>query len=70
MAALLLGKTAFTHWIGCWVGEDNIKVGLREIRFCGMGHFKLLQDRRQRGDLVNTIMDQWVSQNVLKFKSI
>jgi hypothetical protein len=36
---------------------DNIKMDLREIRWCGMDLVDLVQDRDQRRALVNTVMN-------------
>jgi hypothetical protein len=38
-----------------WV--DNIKIDLREIRWCGMGWIHPVQDRDQWRALVNTVMN-------------
>jgi hypothetical protein len=37
--------------------EDNIKMGLREIRWGGMDWIDLAQDRDQWRAVVNTVMD-------------
>jgi hypothetical protein len=40
--------------------EDNIKMDVREIAWCGMDWIDLAQDRDQWRALVNTIMSLWV----------
>jgi hypothetical protein len=40
--------------------EDNIKIDLREIGWCGMDWIDLAQDRDQWRALVNTVMKFWV----------
>jgi hypothetical protein len=46
--------------------EDNIKMNLREIRWGGMDWIDLAEDRDQWQDLVNTVMNLRVPQNVGK----
>jgi hypothetical protein len=40
--------------------EDNIKMGLRDIRIDGTNWIQLAQDRVQWLAFVNTIMNLWV----------
>jgi hypothetical protein len=40
--------------------EDNIKMDLRKIGWCGMDWIVLAQDTDQWWDLVNAVMKCWV----------
>jgi hypothetical protein len=49
------GKTPLGGHKRRW--EDNIKMHLREIGWCGMNSIDLDQDKDQLWDLVNTVMN-------------
>jgi hypothetical protein len=49
--------------------EDNIKMGLREIGWRGMGWIDLAQDRDQWRALVSTVINRRVPYNFGKFLS-
>jgi len=40
--------------------EDNIKIDLLEVGFCGMDWIELAQDRDRRRALLNAVMNLWV----------
>jgi hypothetical protein len=52
------------HW---W--EDNIKMDLRDIGWCGMDWIDLAQNRDQWRAIVSTVMNLWVPYNVGEFLS-
>jgi hypothetical protein len=49
--------------------EDNIRMDIREIGWRGMDWINLSQDRNRWRDLVNTVMNLRVPENVGKFLS-
>jgi hypothetical protein len=60
---VLVGKPEGKRLLGRpWRGkEDNIKMGLQEVRYEGMDWIDLVQDRYGWRALVNAVMNLWVS---------
>jgi hypothetical protein len=59
---ILVGKQEGKRPLGRFrhMGEDNIRMDLREIGWSGMDWIDLTQDRGQWWALVNTVMNLWV----------